>query len=68
MPVRVRMRLRPLVAAVRMLMMRIVRVQVLVRQRFMRMRVPVAFGQREPGGGEHEQECGGEAGRQRLAQ
>jgi len=66
-PVRVRMRLRPLAAGVRMLMMRVVSVQVFVRQRFMRMRVPVPFGKREPGGCKHQRKRGAEASVQAVA-
>ena len=51
------MRLGPLVAAMRMTMVRVVRVQMFVRERSMHMRVPVLLGEREPGGREHQQEC-----------
>jgi hypothetical protein len=66
--VRVSMRLGPFVAAVRMLMVRIVRMQVFVPKGFMPMRVRVLLGEREPGGRKHQQECGDEAGGHRLAQ
>ena len=54
-PVRVRMRRWPFAAAVRMLMMHIVRMQMPVRQRFMLMSVPVPLGEGEPGGCSHQQ-------------
>lgn len=66
--VRVRMRLGPLVAAVRMLMVRVVGVHVYVHELFMFMRVPVAFREHQPGGHDHQQECAHETGRHWLAQ
>ena len=66
--VRVRMRLGSLVAAVRMLMVRVVRMQVPVLQGFVPVRVPMLLGEHQPGRNEHQQKRRGEAGRQRLAQ
>ena len=67
-PVRVRVRLGSFVAAVGMLVVRVVGVQVLVREVFMHMRVPMLLAEHQPGGRYHQRECRHEAGRHRLAQ